>query len=131
MFGMSHFQRHLMKKNHLVHFVTANALKPTHTLTILEPISNFGVPENVCLSLFQVLLLPVLLSCFHTHFCLILPVFVITLLPLSSISPVFVIALLPLDLIPALYGRARGDFSKERLPFVCRCEEQFCFSIFF
>ena len=57
-----------MKKNHLVHFVTANALKPTHTLTILEPISDFDVPENenVCLSLFQVLVLPVLLSCFHT-----------------------------------------------------------------
>ena len=57
----------LVKKNHLVHLVIANALKPTHTLTILEPISDFDVPENVCLSPFQVLVLLVLLLCFHTH----------------------------------------------------------------
>ena len=55
------------KKNHLVPLVIANALKPTHTLTILEPISDFDGPENVCLSPIQVLVLLVLLSCFHTH----------------------------------------------------------------
>ena len=57
----------LVKKNHLLHLVIANALKPSHTLTILEPISDFDVPENVCLSPFQVLVLLVLLLCFHTH----------------------------------------------------------------
>ena len=40
------FPNGLGKKNHLVHLVIANALKPTHTLTILEPISDFDVPEK-------------------------------------------------------------------------------------
>ena len=67
------------------------------------------------------------LCCFHAftliqHLCLILSVLVITLLPLSSIL---------LAIVIALYGWARGDFSMERLLFVCRCDEQFCFTIFF
>ena len=124
MFTRCHFQMDLVKKNHLVHLVIANALKPTHTLTILEPISDFDVPENVCWSFFQVLVLLVLLLCFHTH-----STFVLDFVNLCNYLVTTILDFAPI--VITLYGRARGDFSIERLLFVCRCEEQFCFTIFF
>ena len=110
------------KKNHLVHLVIANALKPTHTLTILEPISDFDVPENVCLSPFQVLVLLVLLSCFHTH-----STFVLDFVNLCNYLVTTIID------FASHFNRAvrEGQVSMERLLFVCRCEKQFCFTIFF